>query len=71
MWLFGWISGLLTVIAKIIDRLPTRGQREESNARKEWWEARGRINRAFGVDRHGPGTWWVRSHHTAGSADGR
>ncbi|NBW19135.1 MAG: hypothetical protein EBR82_65280 [Caulobacteraceae bacterium] len=64
--MFAWISALLTILAKIADRFPTRRQREESSARTEWWEARGRID-----DRFGPHTWWLRNRQTSGSSDGR
>jgi len=58
---FSWIGALIELLKAIVGLFPGERERNESAAKKEWSDARGRINASFGSS-----AWWMRDRKSGG-----
>ena len=59
--MFSWIGALIELLKAIVGLFPGERERNESAAKKEWSDARNRIDASFGGS-----TWWMRNRKPGG-----
>ena len=59
--MFSWIGALIELLKAIVGLFPGERERNESAAKKEWSDARNRIDASFSGS-----AWWMRNRKSGG-----